>query len=117
MLGFPEPHVVPGESAILAPVDAIPIGDAALVVVLAGSHPDDGRIPGIYLDVADGIRAVGVEDRGPGGPVIAGEPNAAGSLGNEVVAGAVGEHRDLRDAAGNECRADVAGAQSGERGG
>ena len=115
VLGSLQPHVAPGPAAVFALVDAVAVGDAALIVVLAGAHPDDRRILGIDRDVADRIRAVVVEYRRPGGAVVVGQPDAARGFGDQVMIGIVGEHRDLRDAAGDECRADVARAQAGER--
>ena len=107
VLGELEADVAEGAAAVFALVDAVAVGDAALVVVLAGAHPDDGGILGIDGDPADGIGAVVVEDRGPGGAVVGGQPDAAGGLGDQVVVGIVGEHGDLRDASGDEGRTDL----------
>src|SRR5439155_8674583 len=44
VLGLAQAHIAPGAAAILALIDAVPVGDAALVVVLAGAYPDDRGI-------------------------------------------------------------------------
>ena len=114
VLGELEAHVAEGAPAVFALIDAVAVGDAALVVVLARAHPDDGGILGIDGDPADGVGAVVVEDRGPGGAVVGGGEDVAGGHGNQVVVGIVREHGDLGDASGDEGRADLARPEGGE---
>ena len=77
VLGELEAHVAEGASAVFALIDAVAVGDAALVVVLAGADPDDGGVLGVDGDPADGVGAVVVEDGRPGGAVVGGRPDAA----------------------------------------
>ena len=114
MLGQLEAHVAEGAAAILALVDAIAIRNAALIIVFAGAHPDDRRILGVDRDPTDGIRSIVVENRSPGGPVVDRQENVARGFGHQVVAGAVGEHGDLRNSAGDHGWADLPGAQARE---
>src|ERR1019366_9766877 len=115
VFGELQPHVVEGEPAVLALIDAVAIGNAALVIVLAGAHPDHGGVLGIYGDPTDGVGAVVVEDRRPGGAVVGGGEDVAGSHGDQGVVGIVREHRDLGNASGDESRGDVPGPPSDAR--
>src|SRR6185369_3749446 len=47
VLGALETHIDPGLAAVDRLVDAVPIRDAALAVVLAAAHPDHGRVVGV----------------------------------------------------------------------
>ena len=114
VLGCLEAHVLPGAAGVFALVDAIAKGDAALVVVFAGAHPDNRRILGIDGDGADGVGAVGIEDRRPGSAVVVREEDAAGSFGDQIMAGTIGKDGELRHAAGDESGSDIAHAQAGE---
>src|SRR5262249_44756736 len=91
MLGLLQSHIAPGAAAVLALVDAIAVGDAALIVVLAAAHPNHRGILGVDGDSADRVGALVVEDGRPGGAVIVSKPDAARRLGDEVVAGTVGK--------------------------
>ncbi len=75
---------------------------------------------GILLIDGDGTDRVGslaVEDRSPGSAVVAGFPDAAGSLGDQVMGGVVREYGELRDTSRDESGPDIADAQAGERAG
>src|ERR1022692_1064396 len=107
VLGEFESHVVEGAPAVFALVDAIAVGDAALVIVLAGAHPDDGRILGVDGNPADRVGTVIVEYGRPRRAVVGGGEDIAGGHGNQVVVGIVREYGDLGDAPGNKGRADL----------
>jgi hypothetical protein len=109
VLGELESYVAECTPAVFALIDAVAVGDAALVVVLARAYPDDGRVLGVDGDPTDGVGTVVVEDRGPGGAVVGGGEDIAGGQGNQVVVGIVREYGDLGDAPGDEGRADLAG--------
>ena len=78
MLGVLQPDVRQAGAAVDRLVNAVAIADAALAVVLARAHPDH-RWFGIDHDGADGVRAVVVEDRRPGGARVCRLPHAAGA--------------------------------------
>ncbi len=99
VLGLAQAHVVPGTSAIFAFVHAVAIGDAALIVILAGADPNGRRILGVDSHGADGIRSLRVEYRCPGGAVVDGSPDAAGSDGNKVTIGTIGINSKSNDTA------------------
>src|SRR5471030_889148 len=117
MLGLLEAHVAPGTAAVFAAVDAVAVLHAALIVVLPGAGPHDRRILRVDGNCADGVGAVAVENRRPGGAVVIRQPDAARRFGDQVMVTIVGEDCDLRHAAGDESRADIARPQAGESGG
>ena len=114
VFGRLQSHVVECSAAVLALIDAIAVGRCALVVVLTGAHPHNRRILGIDGDPADGKRSIVVEHGCPGGPVVFGHKDVARGQRDHIVAGIVGEHGDLQDAAGDHGGADLARPQTGE---
>src|SRR5262249_30195793 len=62
---FLEAHVPPGLAAVGGPVHALAPRDAVARVGLAGADPDDVRVGRGHGDVADGGRALVLEDRSP----------------------------------------------------
>ena len=65
VLGILEPQVLPRHAAVVRPVDAVAVRDAALRVVLAGADPDRQRVLRVERHAADRVRPLVVEDRGP----------------------------------------------------
>src|SRR4029079_4976558 len=114
VLGLFEADVLPGASGVLALVDAVPVRDAPLVIVLTRADPNDGRVLRVDRDRADRVGALAIEHWRPRRAVVVRQPDSAGGLRDEVVAGAVRKHRDLRDPSGDEHRADISGTQSGK---
>src|SRR5258708_1940336 len=114
VLGEFEAYVAEGAPAVFALIDAVAVGDTALVVVLARAHPDDGGGLGVASNPTDGVGAVAVEDRSPGGAVIGSGEDVAGCQSDEVVVGVVRERGDLGDASRDESRADLARPERGE---
>ena len=78
VLGLLEPHALPRLAAVERAVEAVAVGDAALVVVLAGADPDDVGVLRVDGQGADRIGAFAVEDRRPGGAGVGRLPDAAG---------------------------------------
>src|SRR5579872_2379630 len=78
VLGVLEAYIAPGAAGVFTFVNTVAIGDTPLVIVLAGAGPDDGGILRVDGDGADGVGAVIIEDRSPGGAVVVGQEDAAG---------------------------------------
>ncbi len=114
VLGGLEADVGPGGAAVHGLVDAVAVGDAALVVVLARADPDDVRVRGIEDDAADGIGALGVEDRGEGRPGVHRLPDAARGRGDEELVTLAGPDGEVRDAARGQGRPDRAQLERAE---
>ena len=79
VMGVGEAHVLPGLAAVGGLVNAVAPGRTLAIVGFAGADPDDRRIGRRDGDVADGGDAFLVEDRLPGGAIVGGFPDAAGS--------------------------------------
>ena len=97
VLGFFQPHILPGLAAVFRAVHAVAVSNAALAVALAGAHPYDGGVVGIECDPAHGVRAFPVENRSPGGAVIHRLPHSARGDAHEVLGVILGIHRKRDD--------------------
>ena len=107
VLAMLQPHVLPGFPAIRALVHAIAVGNAALGVVLAGTHPNRHRVIGVQRHHANGITALAVEHRLPADAMIARAPDTARGKGQPDLRRVVRVHRQIRNAAGGDGRADT----------
>ncbi len=106
-----EAEVLPRLAAVGGAVDAVPVGNAALAVVLPRADPDDVRVVGVERDAPDRERAFRVEDRRPRDPGVLGLPDAADR--RDVPGRAiVRAHRDVDHPAGRHRGADVAPAEA-----
>src|ERR1700722_8499853 len=114
MLRLLQSNIPPGLAAILALVDTVTIGDAALVVVLARPYPHHRRILGIDYHRADRVRPLRIEHRRPGRAVVSGPPDTAGRGRYEITLGIFGVDRESDYTAGRECRSNGAQMQTAE---
>ena len=108
-----EAHVLPCAAAVPAPVDPVAPRHVPPAHVFARADPHNVGIGRVDGDVADGIRGVIVEDRGPGGARVRGLPDAAGADSDVPGGGVAGVDRDVGDAAAHQGRADSAEREVG----
>src|SRR5262249_6007890 len=82
VLRLHQPDALPGGAGVGALVDAVPVADAALRLVLAGAEPDDVGIVGVDGDAAERVGAAVVEDGAHGQAAVGRLPQAAGGGGD-----------------------------------
>src|SRR5215472_7740474 len=99
MLGVFEAHVLPGLAAVQRSINAVAPGGALAVIRLAGAGPNDVWIRRRDSNVADGGRALFIEERLPGNPVVRRLPYAARSYANVDDTGIALDHSEVVDAA------------------
>src|SRR5215471_10246267 len=76
-LGFSQPHIGEGLSAIGRLINAVTRGRALPIIGLAGSDPDDIGILLADVNVTDRRCSIALEYRLPGRSIVYGLPNAA----------------------------------------
>ena len=115
VLGFLQPGVGPARAAVVGAIDPVAEGHRALAVVFAGADPDGVEIGRIQGQAADGVRALGVEDRRPGGAVVDGFPQPARGGADIDGLGPIGLDREIGDPAGVVGRTDEAERETRQR--
>src|SRR5262249_21183809 len=100
--------MLPGLAPVGAPVNAVPVADAALGLVLPGSQPDHVGVVGVQGGAAQRVGAVMIEDRPPGSPSVGGLPEAAGRGGDVPDTAVARIDRDVSNAARREGRSQAA---------
>ena len=102
-----QPHVGERQPPVHRLVDPIAVADRALAVVLSGSHPECEGVARVERDTPDRVRAVVVEDGGPGGAPVGGLPDVAGGDGHVPGAPVRRVDGDVRDPPGCDRRSDA----------
>ncbi len=115
VLGLLENHLLPRLAAVERAIDTVAVGDAALVVVLAGADPDDVGVLRVDGQGADRVGAFAVENRCPGRAGVGRLPDAARGRSDPPDLGAGRVDRHVSDPPGGESRPDRAQGETGER--
>src|SRR5690606_3505376 len=97
VLGIFQSPVSPGLPAVIRSIDAIPIGYAALVVVLASTYPNGVRIVRIQGNTTDRIGTFLIKERLPGGTCIHRFPYPTGGYGHIIFLSVFRVNGKIRD--------------------
>src|SRR5262249_55290746 len=108
VLGVLQSHPFPRLAGVRGFVDPVAEADAALVVVLTGTEPDDVGVFRIDDDRAERVRAAGVEDWLERVAAVLGLPQAAPLRRDIPDVGILRVDLDVGDAPGGDVRADAA---------
>src|SRR5205085_1469993 len=113
-----QPGEIPGLATVDRFINAVADRHAVARPAFAGADPDVLRIFRIERDGADRLHRLLVEDRLVTGPAVFRFPDAAAGRADEDREFAVGlaDRVDRRDAAAHRGRADIARAETGDRG-
>src|SRR5262249_19205466 len=105
-LGVPQSHVCEGFARIGRLIDAVAHRGTLPVVGLACPDPDDIGIGLTDINIPDRRRRISLEYRLPGGSIVDGLPDAAGSQSEIYNVGVAFHGGDVVDAAAHAGRAD-----------
>ena len=115
VLGAIESQLLEALAAVPAAIDAVTPANVSTAHVLSGAHPDGVGCARVERHGADRVGAVVVEDRRPGRAGVDRLPDSTGAGGDVPGVRALGVHRDVRDAARHQGRADFAHLERLER--